>query len=218
MIKSKLLTAEDTQVLTNLAAELEETFEKVQIHRTRTEMEVSVLNDLKFPTHASKYWQAMREQNSMVSGVVGMSFEYRLEEVGLKKLERKLFSVDDNLEKELLKIKIEQKQYRLKEMRRIAAHKVREILEWSSIKNREAKEMSEEELANVDNHQLISYTRRWINQAIEAGDSGSPSEKQNLIGQLKTGLTMCKDNGVLTKTLEPYSTDNQKQLMEVCNG
>ena len=215
---TELLTIEDSKSLDTLKEELEHTFNNVQVHRTRTEMEVSVLNDLKFPTHASKYWQALREQSVMMSGVIGMSFEYRLEEVRLKKLDRRMVTEEDKLNKELLKIKIEQKEYKLKEMKRIASHKVREILEWSDIKDREKAEMSEEELSNVNNHQLISYTQRWINQLIEMGNSGSPSENQNLIGQLKSGLKMCKEKNLLEIALKPYSTGNQKQLMEVCNG
>jgi hypothetical protein len=218
MISKELLSKTDFEVLNNIQAELDETFKKVQVHRTRTEMEVSVLNDLKFPTPASKYWQAMREQNVMLSGVTALSFEYRMEKVRLKKIIRKMLKTEDKLDKELLQIKKEKKEYILKEMERSAAHKVREILEWSDIKNREASVMSKEELENVDNHQLISYTRRWINQAIEMGNNGSPSEKQNLIGQLKSGIAMCKNKNVLRKTLEPYSEDHQQYLIEACDG
>ena len=35
----------------------QEQYEKKQMWRTRTEMEVSVLNDVKFPNNAAKYWQ-----------------------------------------------------------------------------------------------------------------------------------------------------------------
>jgi len=153
-----------------------------------------------------------------MGGTLALSFEYRIGQVKLKKLQRKLINESDDLEKELLEIKIEQKKYGLKEMKRAAAHKVRELLEWSDIKGIESAEMTEIELDNVDNHQLISYTQRWINQAIEMGENGSPSEKQNLIGQLKSGLIACKDKGVLSIVLKPYSADNQTQLMEVCNG
>ena len=145
MISKELLSKTDFEVLNNIQAELDETFKKVQVHRTRTEMEVSVLNDLKFPTPASKYWQAMREQNVMLSGVTALSFEYRMEKVRLKKIIRKMLKTEDKLDKELLQIKKEKKEYILKEMERSAAHKVREILEWSDIKNREASVMSKED-------------------------------------------------------------------------
>ena len=42
-----------------------------------TEVPVSVLNDIKFPTPAAKYWQAMREQNVMFQELVMLSYEYR---------------------------------------------------------------------------------------------------------------------------------------------
>jgi len=67
--QANLLTQSDFESLVLLTGELQETFIKTQVHRTRTEMEVSVLNDLKHPTHASKYWQAMREQSSFYSRI-----------------------------------------------------------------------------------------------------------------------------------------------------
>ena len=48
--------------------------------------------------------------------------------------------------------------------------------------------MTVEQLEDVDNHQLVSYTQRWIRQAIAMGDNGSPAERQNLLGQLESGF------------------------------
>jgi len=198
-IEIGLFDSKSVQVLEELGQELTHTFDNVQIHRTRTEMEVSVLDDLKHPTHASKYWQAMREQNAMFTGVTLLSFDYREEVIKVKMLEKKLFTEEDKLKKELLKIKIDRKHFYLNDMKRSARHKIREIQAWSEIKNREAEKMTKEELENVNNHQLESYTKRWMNQADVMGDNGSPAERQNLLGQLHTGIKWCKDSGLLSQ-------------------
>ena len=57
-----VLKEEDAQSIVALREELTDTWTKKQIFRTETEMRVSVLNDGKHPTQASKYWQSVREQ------------------------------------------------------------------------------------------------------------------------------------------------------------
>ena len=211
--KADLLTNEAIEKLSDLSQELEKTFNNVQVHRTRTEMEVSVLNNIQHPTPASKYWQAMREQNIMLQGIVLLSFDYRTEKTKAKILINKIEDESDPLEKELLQIELERKFFLLKNIERTAKAKMREIQDWSEIKNRESKNMSEEDLADAGNHQLISYTRRWINQAIEMGDNGSPSERQNLMGQLQSGINLCIKKGVLHKALEGYGNNIREQVL-----
>jgi len=72
--------------------------------------------------------------------------------------------------------------------------------------------MSKEDLGDVDNHQLISYTKRWINQKIVAGDSGSPSEKQNLDGQLESAVKECKKRDVLDTVMIGYDKNIKENI------
>ena len=51
-----ILKPNDAQEILRLKEELADNWNKKQIFRTETEMRVSVLNDGKFPTPASKYW------------------------------------------------------------------------------------------------------------------------------------------------------------------
>ena len=198
---SEILSQEDIDSLTPLTKELQQNFKKSQMFRTRTEMEVSVLNDLKFPTPASKYWQSCREQNVMFSEMVMLSYEYRKSEIEMKKLQRDIEKEEDELEKELLQIELEKQQFMQKGRERTAKDRIREIKAWSEIKAREADKMTDKELEDVDNHQLISYTQRWIQQSMAAGNSGSPSERQNLQGQLMAGIKACERQGVLEDAL-----------------
>jgi len=204
---SEILTKEDFDILIPLTSELQEGFKKAQVFRTRTEMEVSVLNDLKFPTASSKYWQSVREQNVMFSELVMLSYEYRKNIVEIKKLQRDLETEEDELDKELNQIEIEKKLFTLKNQEKTAKARIRELKTWSEIKEREAKNMSIEELSDCDNHQLISYTKRWINQFMQMGENGSPSEKQNLLGQLDSGIKACIEKGIIQKALEGLGDD-----------
>ena len=204
---SEILTKEDFAILAPLTAELQETFKKTQVFRTRTEMEVSVLNDTKFPTPASKYWQSTREQNVMFNELVMLSYEYRKKLVEIKKLQRDIFLETDELEKELKQIELEKEMFIAKNQERTAKDRIRELKAWSEIKEREAEQMGKEDLEEVDNHQLISYTKRWINQSILMGGNGSPAERQNLFGQLRSGIMSCIEKGIIDKVLENYTED-----------
>ena len=209
---SDLLTSEDIGIISNLREELTDTLKKTQIHRTRTEMEVSVLNDVKHPTPASKYWQSLREQSVMTEELILLSFEYRKRIVEVKILERKFGKEEDELEKELLKVEIEKERYILSSQERVAKARIREIQDWSEIKTRELALMNGEDVEDADRHQLISYTKRWIQQSILMGNSGSPAERQNLLGQLRSGIKTCIRLGLLDMVLDGFEKEIQDEI------
>ena len=209
---SDVLTREDLNKLTPLTQELKENFKKSQVFRTRTEMEVSVLNDIKFPTPTLKYWQAVREQNVFFGELVMLSYEYRKNLIKIKQLKIKIINETDDLEKELLQIEMEKKMFISKNQEKTAKDRIRELKAWSEIKEREADKMSKEDLADVDNGQLIGYTIRWIKQSIEMGGGGSPSERQNLHGQLRSGILACIEKGILDKVLEDFPRNIKRKI------
>jgi hypothetical protein len=210
--ESKVLEESDFQSLVSLSDELKETFLKSQVFRTRTEAEISVLNNIKHPTPSSKYWQATREQGVMFHELVMLSYEYRKNLVEIKKLERDLNMEADDLDRELKQIEVERKLFISKNMERTARDRIREIHMWSEIKEREANMMTPDELADVDNHQLVSYTQRFIKQAKAMGENGSPAERQNLFGQLFSALDACDKNGILENVLAPFDEDTKRKL------
>ena len=202
----------DLDGLKELTNELRDTFIKTQVFRTRTEMEVSVLNDIKFPTPALKYWQSMREQNVMFTELVLLSYDYRENLIRLKILQREFEQEKDDLKRELLKVDLDRKMFVSKEQERTAKARVRELKDWSEIKEREAKQMSRFDLLEVDNSQLIGYTKRWIKQAIAMGEGGSPAERQNLLGQLRSGIVCCIRKGVIKQVLKGFDSNIQQQI------
>jgi hypothetical protein len=210
---SKVLKSDDFFTLSELKSELQDTFLNVQIFRTRTEMETSVLNDLKHPTPDSKYWQAMREQNVMFQELVMLSYEYRKNQVEIKILERKLALENDDLEKELLQIEIEKKKFIGTNQERTAKDRIRELREWHEIKESLKPDM-ECGIDNVDTHQLVSYTLRWINQLSGMSENASISERNNLLGQLDKGIKLCKQKGCMTKVLKQISDKDTLEMIK----
>ena len=65
-----ILKADDAAKIQNISTELIDTYTKRQLFRTDTEARMSVLNDGNFPTLASKYWQAVREQSVMFENLI----------------------------------------------------------------------------------------------------------------------------------------------------
>ncbi len=209
---SKIITDEDLKSLLDLQDELKDVFLHSQVFRTRTEMEVSVLNDIEFPTPDSKYWQAVREQNVMFQELVYLSYDYRKTSLEIEDLKRQKEKEKDKIKKELLEVEIERKTFDLLNMEKVAKDRIREIKEWHQIKQNLLDKV-EYSLEDVNEHQLVSYTKRWLRQYLTAGNELSSSEKLNLVSQLEKGLKVCKEKNLLDKVL-PEGSQELKLLKE----
>ena len=179
-----MLKKEDNKFLKELKAELEDTHNKAQIYRTETEMRYSVLNDGRFPTKASKYWQAIREQNVFYENLQQESYVYRRMLVEIKKIEEAIAKETDELELELLEIDLEEKIWQKNNIARKATDRVREIEHWSRIK----KELDDGtfDTQNVDTHQKESLKLQLQERAKNLTPGSSQGEMINVLGPLKT--------------------------------
>jgi len=147
-------------------------------------MRFSVLNDMKYPTKAAKYWQCVREQNVYLENLMSLSFEYRRDEVKLKKLKQKLEKEKDPLEKELIQIDIDEKTYAKANMQLIAKDRMREIKLWSRLKKENDDGTFDKQ--DVNNHQLESYHKIMINRKDTLTQASTQPEVFNILGQLKS--------------------------------
>lgn len=200
IIKStSILKADDFAFLSAVADELRDTMEKRQIFRTETEMEVSVLNDIKHPTPASKYWQAVREQAVMFENLVAASFDYRRNEVQIKRLEKKLAEATDEFDREEAQIDLDECEFKRAQMEATAKDRIREIRLWSQIKS----ELDDGsfDTKDVNTHQLVSYAQRFILQASNAPADMPVAEANNLKGQLVTAVKELEHRGCLNEVL-----------------
>jgi hypothetical protein len=104
-----ILPTEDVKAFKAMVGELRDTWTKKQIFRTETEARISVLQDMKYPTKAAKYWQCVREQNVFLENLMSLSFDYRRNDIKIKRLEKKIKEEKDDLKKELWKIDLDEK-------------------------------------------------------------------------------------------------------------
>ena len=179
-----ILDAKDVSAFKDMVDELKDTWTKKQVFRTETEMRFSVLNDLKYPTKASKYWQCVREQNVYLENLMTLSFEYRKNEIEIKKLNKKIDEEEDELEKELLKIEIDEKTFAKANMQLTAKDRMREIKLWSNLKKECDDGSFDKQDVNV--HQLESYHKIMQNRAKTLTQGSSQPEVFNVLGQLQT--------------------------------
>ena len=202
---NNLLDPNDVKEFSKLTNELRDTWTKKQVFRTETEMRMSVLQDAKYPTKASKYWQCVREQNVFLENLMSLSFDARRNEVKLKRLQEKLLKEEDPLKKELLQIDIDEKTYSVANMQLVARDRMREIKLWSTLK----KEFDDGSFDNkdVNTHQLDSYHLIMKNKAETLTSGSSQPEVFNVLGQLQTIERVKKSGEMIYNKKEQLTND-----------
>ena len=202
---NNLLDAEDVSKFKELTSELRDTWTKKQVFRTETEMRMSVLQDAKYPTKASKYWQCVREQNVFLENLMALSFDARRNEVKLKKLKQKLETEKDPIKQELLQIDIDEKTYGVANMQLVARDRMREIKLWSTLK----KEFNDGsfDTKDVNRHQLDSYAIIMKNKAETLTTGSSQPEVFNVLGQLQTIERVKKSGEMIYNKKEQLTND-----------
>ena len=202
---NNLLDPNDVQEFKELTNELRDTWTKKQVFRTETEMRMSVLQDAKYPTKASKYWQCVREQNVFLENLMSLSFDARRNEVKLKRLQEKLKTEEDPLKRELLQIDIDEKTYSVANMQLVARDRMREIKLWSTLK----KEFDDGsfDTQDVNRHQLDSYHLIMKNKAETLTSGSSQPEVFNVLGQLQTIERVKKSGEMIYNKKEQLTND-----------
>ena len=198
---NNLLDPEDVSKFKELTGELRDTWTKKQMFRTQTEMEFSVLNDAKYPTKAAKYWQCVREQNVFLENLMTLSFEYRRNEVKIKRLEKKLAEETDPLKQELHQIDLDEKIYSRAGMQLVARDRMREIKLWSMYKKKY--DDGSFDTKDVNTHQLESYHLTMKNKAETLTQGSSQPEVFNVLGQLQSIERIKKDHEQIEATKQP---------------
>jgi hypothetical protein len=189
-----LLDKSQANEFKKMVPELQDTWAKKQMFRTETEMRFSVLSDNKYGTNAAKYWQSVREQNTHFENLMQLSFEYRLNDIEIRKKEKEIKKEKDTLEKEKKQIELEQMLYGRASMELVAKARMREISTWSKLK----KEFHDGNFddQDVNAHQAESYMHQLEQKKLTLTPGSSQPEVFNVLGQLET-LKRVKKSGEL---------------------
>ena len=181
---NNLLEQEDLSAFKSMVDELRDTWTKKQMFRTETEARFSVLQDNRYPTKASKYWQCVREQSSYLDNLMTLSFDYRRNEAKIKWLEGKIDKEEDEYKKTKYQIDIDECRFAKASMEKVAKHRMREIKMWSGLK----KEFNDGSFndKDVNQHQLESYGMQYAEKAKQLTENSSDTDKFNVLGQLQS--------------------------------
>ena len=198
---NNLLDPNDVKEFSKLTNELRDTWTKKQVFRTETEMRMSVLQDAKYPNNASKYWQCVREQNVFLENLMSLSFDYRKNDVHIKRLQKKVAEEEDELKRELAQIDLDQKVYSRASMQLTARDRMREIKLWSMYKKKY--DDGKFDTKNVDTHQLESYHLVMKNKAETLTQGSSQPEVFNVLGQLQSIERIKEDHVQIEATKKP---------------
>ena len=182
-----VLGEEDSKAVAVLRDELVDNWKKKQIFRTETEMRISVLNDAKHPTDASKYWQSVREMGAMFDALMGLTFDLRRNKLARRKLEqeqREAVAKGDDFTAEEKQIDLDENLFGRANMEKTARDRVRELKLWSQIK----KELDDGtfDTQYVNTHQAESYIHNLQNRVNSLGPNSQPAEVVNAAGPLET--------------------------------
>ena len=186
-------------------------------------MRISVLNDAKHPTDASKYWQSVREMGAMFDALMGLSFDLRRNNLSHEKLQRKMVKAQekgDDLKERELQIDVDQNLWERANMRSTAHDRVRELRTWSKIKD----ELDNGTFNNedVNDHQAVSYTHTLANRVKSLSEHSQPAEIVNAAGPLQTVQRLMTKDGRLkqfdgkvpelpVKERDPQLTDGEEK-------
>jgi len=191
---NNLLEQEDLSAFKGMVDELRDTWTKKQMFRTETEARFSVLQDNRYPTKASKYWQCVREQSSYLDNLMTLSFDYRRNEAKIKWLQSKIEKEEDEYKKTKYQIDLDEAIFSKASMEKVAKHRMREIKMWSGLK----KEFNDGSFndKDVNQHQLESYGMQYAEKARQLTENSSDTDKFNVLGQLQS-LQRIKKSGEL---------------------
>ena len=194
----EMLKPDDASAVVELREELADNWQKKQMFRTETEMRISVLNDAKHPTNASKYWQSVREQGAMFDALLGLTFDLRRNKLARRKLEQELkeaVAKGDEFLAEEKQIDLDENLYGRANMEKTARDRVRELKLWSQIKS----ELDDGSFDTkyVNTHQAESYTHNLANRVKSLNANSQPAEIINAAGPLETVKRLKTKDGKL---------------------
>ena len=203
---NNLLEQNDLTDFKGMVDELRDTWSKKQMFRTETEARFSVLQDNRYPTKASKYWQCVREQASYLDNLMTLSFDYRRNEAKIKWLEKKTESEQDEYKLTKYQIDLDEAKFGKASMEKTAKHRMREIKMWSGLK----KEFNDGSFndKDVNQHQLESYGMQYAEKAKSLNANSSEAETFNIIGQLQSLQRIKKSGELENKTLKKEELSN----------
>lgn len=198
IVSSSVISRDDLEKLDGIKDSLMLSVDTRTIWRTRVEAELSVLNDMKFPTYAAKFHQSAREQVVFFDNLHHLSFDYRRKLLELEEIDSKIKdTTPESIEARRLEIDRDEAIYMLSVMQHEGRERVREIIMWEEIKQSCLKNDPTIHPDDKNADQLLGHALRYIQELPAAlSAKNSPGEAINIISQAISGIKACEDAGI----------------------
>ena len=163
--ESGMLTPENIQAIQTVTKSVEAGFKRRQRFRPRFLMETAVLNDMKFPTPDSKFWQCTVERDTHFRNLVMLSFDYREKLADIEILEEELTNRKPVSGGRVIKmqVQIERERMLLVYMKKEAEERVREIMNWSEIMDKLEPDLKYDP-EDIEAHMPEAYAIRYARE------------------------------------------------------
>ena len=163
--ESGMLTPENIQAIQTVTKSVEAGFKRRQRFRPRFLMETAVLNDMKFPTPDSKFWQCTVERDTHFRNLVMLSFDYREKLADIEILEEELTNRNPVSGGRVIKmqVQIERERMLLVYMKKEAEERVREIMNWSEIMDKLEPDLKYDP-EDIEAHMPEAYAIRYARE------------------------------------------------------
>ena len=125
--------------------------------------------------------------------MVFLSFDYRENDIEIKKIEKQLSEEKDDLEKELAQIKLERKLFDRAQMELTAKDRMRELRLWSQLKDELVKQDPNFDKQNVDTHQKESLPKRLLKTFQFFDKARDADGAKNIAAQIMTAQRLEKE-------------------------
>jgi hypothetical protein len=125
--------------------------------------------------------------------MVFLSFDYRENDIEIKKLEKELSEEKDQFEKELTQIKLERKLFDKASMELTAKDRMRELRLWSQLKDELVKQDPNFDKENVDTHQKEALPKRLLKTFQFFDKARDADGAKNIAAQIMTAQRLEKE-------------------------
>ena len=203
-----LVTDEDVVRLTDSLAVIADAYRNDVMFRTETQMRVSVLNDTRHPTDASKLAQAYRECAVHATELFELACEYHKKLIDLEEEEDNI-EWRDGFDRRRHEVEITRLKFHLSQMSKTAHHRIREINTWRQI----IQELQEKPMVDESVSMAVRFCKEI--HAMEVMQAHfPPADARNLYGLLHHAIKQVREKGLEEQFMAQINGD--AQLIDWC--
>ena len=141
--------------------------------------------------------------------MVFLSFDFRKNEIEIKKIERDIEKEKDDLEKELLLVKLDEKKFARADMLLTAKDRMRELRLWSKLKHEIVRSDPNFDKENVNTHQQDSLPKRLFKTWQFFDKANDADGAKNIAAQIMTAQRLAKEGKIKTDLIKDKIKDDK---------